>query len=232
MKIVTNERGLWANPTAEPQWKLDDTEGPYRVRSVAFPFRNALQALTSRRKKLEPTFDHMINSKVDPTHRSGEAGDVEPDVQSVINVEIPPWAESYELSSTETEGTFCLFAITSRRLTKQDHLADDDPEDKHRRVRHQLEPGDVIEAVTTVARVVGVDSSGKGDILENRIANLRARVLTAGLLIFGRNNLYFLDGLIENGDGEVIDARYAPRKLLFIPGSTVELDGRQGALRW
>lgn len=54
----------------------------------------------------------------------------------------------------------------------------------------------------------------------------------AGLLIFGRNNLYFLDGLVENDDGEVIDAHYAPRKLLFIPGSTVELDGRQGALRW
>lgn len=43
----------------------------------------------------------------------------------------------------------------------QDHWADDDPEDKHRRVRHQLEPGDVIEAVTTVARVIGVDSSGR-----------------------------------------------------------------------
>lgn len=180
VKIVTNERGLWANPTAEPQWKLDDTEGPYRVR-----------------KKLEPTFDHIMDFKVDPSRRSDGAGDVEPDVQSVINVEVPPWAESYELSSAETE----------------DHWADDDPEDKHRRVRHQLEPGDVIESVTTVARVIGVDSS-------------------AGLLIFGRNNLYFLDGLVENDDGEVIDAHYAPRKLLFVPGSTVELDGRQGALRW
>ena len=47
----------------------------------------------------------------------------------------------------------------------QDHWADDDPEDKHRRVRHELEPGDVIESVTTVARVIGVDSSGKGEIL-------------------------------------------------------------------
>lgn len=105
VKIVTNERGLWANTTTEPQWKLDDTEGPYRVRSVAFPSRDALWALTSYRKKLEPTFDHIISSKVDPTRSSGEAGDVEPDVQSVINVEVPPWAESYELSSTQTEGT-------------------------------------------------------------------------------------------------------------------------------
>lgn len=38
-------------------------------------------------------------------------------------------------------------------------LAEDIVDDKHRRVRHELEPGDVIEAVGTVARVAGVDSS-------------------------------------------------------------------------
>jgi hypothetical protein len=38
-------------------------------------------------------------------------------------------------------------------------LAEEIMEDKHRRVRHELEPGDVIEAVGTVARIVGVDSS-------------------------------------------------------------------------
>jgi len=31
-------------------------------------------------------------------------------------------------------------------------------EDKLRRVRHELEPGDIIEAVSTVARVDGVDA--------------------------------------------------------------------------
>jgi hypothetical protein len=85
---------------------LDETEGPYRVRFVASPSRGALRTLTSRRKKLEPTFDHIINSKIDPTRSSGEAGDVESDVQSVINVEVPPWAESYELTSTDTEGMY------------------------------------------------------------------------------------------------------------------------------
>ena len=37
-------------------------------------------------------------------------------------------------------------------------LADEFGEDKHRRVRHELEPGDVIEAVSTICRVSGVDS--------------------------------------------------------------------------
>ena len=44
VKIVTNERGLWANTTAEPEWKLDETEGPYRVRFVASPARSTLWA--------------------------------------------------------------------------------------------------------------------------------------------------------------------------------------------
>lgn len=38
-------------------------------------------------------------------------------------------------------------------------LAEDIVDDKLRRVRHELEPGDVIEAVATVARIDGVDSS-------------------------------------------------------------------------
>ena len=37
-------------------------------------------------------------------------------------------------------------------------LADEIAEDKHRRVRHELEPGDVIEVVSTICRVSGVDS--------------------------------------------------------------------------
>lgn len=47
--------------------------------------------------------------------------------------------------------------LTSITLDKQ--LAEEITEDKHRRVRHELEPGDVIEAVGTVARIAGVDSS-------------------------------------------------------------------------
>jgi hypothetical protein len=41
-----------------------------------------------------------------------------------------------------------------------------------------------------------------------------------------------LDGLVENDDGEVIEATEAPKRLFFVPGSTVELDGPQRAHRW
>lgn len=41
-----------------------------------------------------------------------------------------------------------------------------------------------------------------------------------------------LDGVVENEEGEVIDAHDAPKRLLFVPGSIVELDGPQRAQRW
>lgn len=54
----------------------------------------------------------------------------------------------------------------------------------------------------------------------------------AGLLILGKTHLYMLEGLVENEDGEVIDAQDASKSLLFVPGSTVELNGKQAAQRW
>lgn len=41
-----------------------------------------------------------------------------------------------------------------------------------------------------------------------------------------------LDGVVENDDGEVIDTQDAPKRLLFVPGSIVELNGPQKAQRW
>jgi hypothetical protein len=41
-----------------------------------------------------------------------------------------------------------------------------------------------------------------------------------------------LDGLVESDDGEVIEAHDAPKRLFFVPGSIVELDGPQRAQRW
>ena len=42
-------------------------------------------------------------------------------------------------------------------------------DDKLRRVRHELEPGDVIEAVATVARIDGVDSSRMFNLFVSQI---------------------------------------------------------------
>lgn len=43
----------------------------------------------------------------------------------------------------------------------EEALAEDIREDNYRRVRHELEPGDIIEAVKTATRIIGIDSSRK-----------------------------------------------------------------------
>ena len=53
-------------------------------------------------------------------------------------------------------------------------------------------------------------------------ADLKAGI--AGLLIFGQTHLYMLDGLVQNQDGEVIEATEAPPNLFFVPGSKLGLD--------
>ncbi|KDR79337.1 hypothetical protein GALMADRAFT_223566 [Galerina marginata CBS 339.88] len=180
--LLTSERGLW--PHHEPAlWRLDETEGPHRIR-----------------KKLEPQNDRSPSSRVDALEEvTRGVNPPEVDSSSIIQVEVPPWAESYEIAATE--------------MDDRQQLAEDIVDDKLRRIRHELEPGDVIEAVATVARIDGVDSS-------------------PGLLILGRTHIYMLDGVVENEEGEAIDAHDAPKRLLFIPGSIVELDGPQKAQRW
>jgi len=48
---------------------------------------------------------------------------------------------------------------------------------------------------------------------------------SVGLLIISQTH-------IENDEGEVIDAHDTSKRLLFIPGSLVELEGPQRAQRW
>jgi hypothetical protein len=57
---------------------------------------------------------------------------------------------------------------------------------------------------------------------------------SAGLLIFGRKNMYLIDSLVYTAEGEVIDAKDAPKDILSIPsGTLVELDpADQLSLRW
>ncbi|KAF8584664.1 beach-domain-containing protein [Ramaria rubella] len=174
------EPGLWSS-SVDRKWRLDETEGPFRIR-----------------KKLEPEQVKILSVKVnEEVSRNIEEPDL--DAQSVVQADLPPWAEAYELSATGVE--------------EGQELAEEVGEDKHRRVRHELEPGDVIEAVKTATRIIGVDSS-------------------PGLLILGKTHLYMLDGLVEGQDGEVIEVKDAPKNLFSVPGSMVELDGIQRAQRW
>ncbi len=112
---------------------------------------------------MEPANDLVESTRVDMNEASTREIDT-PEAESKTpdhTAEVPPWAESYEITATDIEGTFTyrLRMLCSNSISEERQLSEDIVEDKHRRVRHELEPGDVIEAVQTVARIAGVDSS-------------------------------------------------------------------------
>ena len=83
---------------------------------------------------------------------------------------------------------------------------EENKDDKMRRIAKTLQSGDVVEEAHNIVRIVGVDAC-------------------PGLLILGKKNLYLIDGLVQTADGEVIDAKDAPKDVLTIPsGTLVELE--------
>ncbi|KAG2136966.1 uncharacterized protein EDB93DRAFT_1253823 [Suillus bovinus] len=175
----TTERDIWPHMAGKRVWKLDETEGPHRVRT-----------------KMESLLELLVqDSKSTGREEASSAFDS-------------------DLSLSQSELTSSNTLVPSWTGEDGDHqLAEEITEDKLRRVRHQLEPGDVIEAVSTVCRISGVDSF-------------------LGMLIFGRTHLYMLEGLVENSEGEVIDAGNAPEGLFLISGSAVDVRNSQRAQRW
>ncbi|KAG8908740.1 hypothetical protein FRB99_002978 [Tulasnella sp. 403] len=184
--LHAEEYGLWPVLAELKLWRLDETEGPMRVR-----------------KKLQPELSKFYVGSDMRTHGSREISNasagVDGDAQSVSQPDAPPWEEGYEYGSTN--------------LDDDARWGEDSSEDKNRRVRHELEPHDVIEDVRTVTRIVGVDAS-------------------PGLLIVGRTHIYMLDGLVQGEEDEIIDARDAPKDILSVPGTMLDVDGRQRAQRW
>lgn len=45
----------------------------------------------------------MPSSKVDH-QQAGDVQDIDVDTQSIMQIEVPPWSETYDLSSTEVDG--------------------------------------------------------------------------------------------------------------------------------
>jgi hypothetical protein len=132
------------------------------------------QSLTRPRKKMESNMIAPLSSKVDESAHLRAIELPQPDDQPSLHAEVPPWAESYEISTTDVDGNAGISAtskIDAKSSPDNRQLAEDVVDDKHRRVRHELEPGDVIEAVSTVARITGVDSS-RESITESMMSTL------------------------------------------------------------
>lgn len=151
---------------------------------------------------------------------------------AVSRINVAPWEDPFALAlgeaapiEEEVDGTLAPLGPSNGHPTSPsvDSRLDDESfveveenkDDKMRRIAKTLSPGDVVEEAHNIVRIVGVDAC-------------------PGLLILGKKNLYLVDGLVQTPDGEVIDAKDAPRDALTIPSGTLaELDGAdQQSHRW
>lgn len=54
--------------------------------------------------KLRPKHDQIISSKVEITSHVNAIEDEADDAQPSSQIQLPPWAEAYEISSTDMDG--------------------------------------------------------------------------------------------------------------------------------
>lgn len=78
--------------------------------------RACIYILMFYRKRLEHDDDKLPSSKVDPNQGIGDVQDLDVDTRSIMQIEVPPWSESYELSSTDGDGALSLARITVEML--------------------------------------------------------------------------------------------------------------------
>lgn len=88
------------------------------------------------------------------------------------------WADPKELAPVALDGQYIKTNSAPKLMSclLDDRWGDDTMEDKHRRIRHELEPDDVIQDIQTVTRIVGVDASR--ELLPFRSGGLSLSVLT------------------------------------------------------
>ncbi|KAG9093766.1 hypothetical protein FS749_013788 [Ceratobasidium sp. UAMH 11750] len=177
---IEGNPALFPGSKREIRWQLDDTEGPFRVR-----------------KKMQMEHGRLGREPDDELpHFSREVLEPDDDDSSIVHIEAPPWAESYEISSTTVE-----------------ELDNFESDDKLRHIRHELAPGDVVEEVQNITRVLGVDA-------------------WPGLIIMGKTHLYLVDGLYQNQQGDIVAAVEAPKDAFLIPGVALELDNSRLTQKW
>ncbi|WRT68074.1 uncharacterized protein IL334_005049 [Kwoniella shivajii] len=219
------ENGLWPEQEDKVTWRLDGSEGPLRMRTRLERITNLPENGVSRTR-------HKLRDAIPSVDELSSA---------VSRMNVAPWEDPFALALGETdpiaeEEPFLLPpapsggvatpngsnsnqapSVASEENADIDSFVEveDDKDDKMRRIAKTLQAGDVVEEAHNIVRIVGVDAC-------------------PGLLILGKKNLYLVDGLVQTGDGEVIDAKDAQQDVLSIPSGTLAgLDaGDQQSHRW
>ncbi|GAP90172.1 putative beige BEACH domain-containing protein [Rosellinia necatrix] len=181
------------------KWKLDRTEGRNRMRLRLLPDSSSTheeyqpkrratdQQSASALKPNSPvpsvraTRSASVASSIAPPSKTGgdgtrdESAEDKPDPD--VNDEAVVPDDDFELIDDPNDP----------------NEADENFEDKNRRVMRRLQQGDVVQQVYNVSRIIGLDAC-------------------EGILLIGRNALYIMDNFFQCADGEIVNVWEAPEQ--------------------
>ncbi|KAI1122412.1 beige/BEACH domain-containing protein [Nemania abortiva] len=182
------------------KWKLDRTEGRNRMRLRLLPDPSSIHesyqpkrratdsqsasALKSSSPVPSVRGNRSMSTASSPSRQGKISGDVTQD-------ENQPLTE--HKSDTEVEGEAVVPEDDFELIDDPNdpNEADDNFEDKNRRVMRRLQQGDAVQQVYNISRIIGLDAC-------------------EGILLIGRNALYIMDNFFQCADGEIVNVWEAP----------------------
>ncbi|KAI1154064.1 beige/BEACH domain-containing protein [Nemania diffusa] len=182
------------------KWKLDRTEGRNRMRLRLLPDSSSIhetyqpkrratdQQSASAMKPSSPVPSVRGNRSLStaslPGRQAKTGGDgTQDDNKSLLEHKPDPEAEEEPVAP---EDDFELIDDPN-----DPNEADDNFEDKNRRVMRRLQQGDTVQQVYNISRIIGLDAC-------------------EGILLIGRNALYIMDNFFQCADGEIVNVWEAP----------------------
>ncbi|KAJ3578403.1 hypothetical protein NPX13_g2165 [Xylaria arbuscula] len=189
--------------TSSPtKWKLDRIEGRNRMRLRLLPDSSSIHenyqpkrrgtdqqsASALKSNSPVPSIRTQNNTSIivqpEPQNEPGGDGAVEDHQSATGNDHDPDVAVENEVA----EDDFELIDDPN-----EPNEADEDFEDKNRRVMRCLQQGDAVQQVYNVSRIIGLDAC-------------------EGILLIGRNALYIMDNFFQCADGEIVNVWEAPEQ--------------------
>lgn len=208
---------------APPKLRLDETEAFHRMRLRTVPDRITQEDDYQPKRKTSEMTKLKLNTNV-KIQTSKEIVGATPAAEtpkSRLPVDIlEPGRQRASSGATEAS----LPPDEEYEIIEDPREDEDGFEDKNRKVMRTMQHGEVIQHVSNVSRIVGLEAY-------------------EGLLIIGRNNLYLIDNYFQRADGEVVGVWQAPSEerdpyLQMIAGRDVKpkkprvLPGEQTTRHW
>ncbi|KAH8662222.1 WD repeat and FYVE domain-containing protein [Xylariales sp. PMI_506] len=197
---LTRPGAVFFKPTST-KWKLDRTEGRNRMRLRVLPDPSQNENYQPKRRATDslPASSLRLTTSIAPaasassisttptTAVDGKQQDSDDGEESKPGIETQSNEQGFEQSVAPDDD----FEMVDDPNDPAE--GDDGFEDKNRRVMRRLEPGDIVQQVYNISRIIGLEAS-------------------EGILLVGKDALYIMDNFFQSSDGEIVNVWEAPQE--------------------